>query len=67
MMAKIMSFFLLGIANWGTKGKSVTGASDLLDRVDALCFAAIFFFTLYGGILVTQSASCPMITCTSSS
>jgi phosphatidate cytidylyltransferase len=33
-----------GIANWGSEGKSVTGASGLLDRVDALCFAAPVFF-----------------------
>ena len=33
-----------GITNWGSEGKSVTGASGLLDRVDALCFAAPIFF-----------------------
>ena len=33
-----------GITNWGVEGKSVTGASGLLDRVDALCFAAPVFF-----------------------
>jgi len=33
-----------GITNWGSEGKSVTGASGLLDRVDALCFAAPVFF-----------------------
>ena len=33
-----------GITNWGAEGKSVTGASGLLDRVDALCFAAPVFF-----------------------
>ena len=33
-----------GITNWGGEGKSVTGASGLLDRVDALCFAAPVFF-----------------------
>ncbi len=33
-----------GITNWGTEGKSVTGASGLLDRADALCFAAPVFF-----------------------
>ncbi len=33
-----------GITNWGTEGKSITGASGLLDRVDALCFAAPVFF-----------------------
>jgi phosphatidate cytidylyltransferase len=33
-----------GVPNWGTQGHSVTGASGLLDRVDALCFAAPVFF-----------------------
>ena len=33
-----------GITNWGREGKSVTGATGLLDRVDALCFAAPIFF-----------------------
>ncbi len=33
-----------GITNWGLEGRSVTGASGLLDRVDALCFAAPVFF-----------------------
>ena len=33
-----------GITNWGAQGRSVTGASGLLDRVDALCFAAPVFF-----------------------
>ena len=33
-----------GITNWGLEGKSVTGANGLLDRVDALCFAAPIFF-----------------------
>jgi phosphatidate cytidylyltransferase len=33
-----------GITNWGTEGRSITGASGLLDRVDALCFAAPVFF-----------------------
>ena len=33
-----------GITHWGTAGRSVTGASGLLDRVDALCFAAPVFF-----------------------
>jgi len=33
-----------GITNWGLEGKSTTGASGLLDRVDALCFAAPIFF-----------------------
>ena len=33
-----------GITNWGSEGKSVTGARGLLDRVDALCFAAPVFF-----------------------
>ena len=67
MMAKIMSLFLLGITNWGTESKSVTRASGLLDRVDALSFVALVFFTPYGGILVSQSASRPMTFCTSSS
>jgi phosphatidate cytidylyltransferase len=33
-----------GIRHWGTAGRSVTGASGLLDQVDALCFAAPVFF-----------------------
>ena len=33
-----------GVTNWGSEGRSVTGASGLLDRVDALCFAAPVFF-----------------------
>jgi phosphatidate cytidylyltransferase len=33
-----------GIPNWGPKGMGVTGANGLLDRVDALCFAAPVFF-----------------------
>ncbi len=33
-----------GITNWGSQGQSITGASGLLDRVDALCFAAPIFF-----------------------
>ena len=33
-----------GVTHWGSQGKSVTGASGLLDRVDALCFAAPVFF-----------------------
>ncbi|RZL94473.1 MAG: phosphatidate cytidylyltransferase [Variovorax sp.] len=33
-----------GIPNWGQKGLGVTGANGLLDRVDALCFAAPIFF-----------------------
>ena len=35
-----------GVTNWGAHGVSVstTGASGLLDRVDALCFAAPVFF-----------------------
>lgn len=33
-----------GITNWGGEGKSITGAAGLLDRVDALCFAAPVFF-----------------------
>ena len=34
----------LGITSWGMQGMSVTGAGGLLDRVDALCFAAPVFF-----------------------
>ncbi|MCF8167589.1 MAG: phosphatidate cytidylyltransferase [Rhodoferax sp.] len=33
-----------GIPSWGTEGRSVTGAGGLLDRVDALGFAAPVFF-----------------------
>ncbi|MBK6651843.1 MAG: phosphatidate cytidylyltransferase [Betaproteobacteria bacterium] len=33
-----------GVIHWGAEGKSVTGAGGLLDRVDALCFAAPVFF-----------------------
>mgnify|MGYP005806259525 CR=1 FL=1 len=33
-----------GITAWGRRGISVTGANGLLDRVDALCFAAPIFF-----------------------
>mgnify|MGYP000067052415 CR=1 FL=1 len=33
-----------GITNWGSEGKSLTGANGLLDRVDSLCFAAPIFF-----------------------
>ena len=33
-----------GIPNWGEAGASVTGTGGLLDRVDALCFAAPVFF-----------------------
>jgi phosphatidate cytidylyltransferase len=33
-----------GITNWGGQAQSVTGANGLLDRVDALCFAAPVFF-----------------------
>jgi phosphatidate cytidylyltransferase len=33
-----------GVTNWGGQGASVTGANGLLDRVDALCFAAPVFF-----------------------
>ena len=33
-----------GIPNWGSQGDGVTGAGGLLDRVDALCFAAPVFF-----------------------
>ncbi len=33
-----------GITAWGRRGQSITGANGLLDRVDALCFAAPIFF-----------------------
>lgn len=33
-----------GVTYWGSAGQSITGASGLLDRVDALCFAAPVFF-----------------------
>lgn len=33
-----------GVTYWGSAGSSTTGASGLLDRVDALCFAAPVFF-----------------------
>ncbi len=33
-----------GVPHWGGQGRSVTGASGVLDRVDALCFAAPVFF-----------------------
>lgn len=33
-----------GVTSWGLQGQSVTGAGGLLDRVDALCFAAPVFF-----------------------
>jgi len=33
-----------GIPNWGRRGTGVTGANGLLDRIDALCFAAPIFF-----------------------
>ena len=33
-----------GVTNWGPGTPSVTGSSGLLDRVDALCFAAPVFF-----------------------
>ncbi len=33
-----------GVPAWGRRGMSVTGANGLLDRVDALCFAAPIFF-----------------------
>jgi phosphatidate cytidylyltransferase len=33
-----------GITAWGRRGAAVTGANGLLDRVDALCFAAPIFF-----------------------
>jgi phosphatidate cytidylyltransferase len=33
-----------GVTSWGPRDKSVTGANGLLDRMDALCFAAPIFF-----------------------
>ncbi|VWX58197.1 Phosphatidate cytidylyltransferase [Burkholderiales bacterium 8X] len=33
-----------GIPSWGRRGVGITGANGLLDRVDALCFAAPVFF-----------------------
>lgn len=33
-----------GVPAWGQRGEGVTGANGLLDRVDALCFAAPIFF-----------------------
>jgi phosphatidate cytidylyltransferase len=33
-----------GVTNWGSEGRSTTGGTGLLDRVDALCFAAPVFF-----------------------
>ena len=33
-----------GIPSWGAQGRATTGAGGLLDRVDALCFAAPVFF-----------------------
>jgi phosphatidate cytidylyltransferase len=33
-----------GVTSWGMQGLAVTGAAGLLDRVDALCFAAPIFF-----------------------
>ena len=33
-----------GVTSWGMQGLSATGAGGLLDRVDALCFAAPIFF-----------------------
>jgi phosphatidate cytidylyltransferase len=33
-----------GVTAWGQRGMSITGANGLLDRVDALCFAAPIFF-----------------------
>jgi phosphatidate cytidylyltransferase len=33
-----------GVTHWGAAGRSLTGATGLLDRVDALCFAAPVFF-----------------------
>ena len=33
-----------GVTHWGGASRSVTGAAGLLDRLDALCFAAPVFF-----------------------
>ena len=33
-----------GVTAWGSRELSITGANGLLDRVDALCFAAPIFF-----------------------
>ncbi|NML47941.1 phosphatidate cytidylyltransferase [Ramlibacter sp. G-1-2-2] len=33
-----------GVTSWGPRTLSITGANGLLDRVDALCFAAPIFF-----------------------
>lgn len=33
-----------GVTTWGPRGRGITGANGLLDRVDALCFAAPIFF-----------------------
>lgn len=33
-----------GVTHWGADGRSLTGAAGLLDRIDALCFAAPVFF-----------------------
>lgn len=33
-----------GVTAWGLGGSSITGANGLLDRMDALCFAAPIFF-----------------------
>ncbi len=33
-----------GIPSWGAQGSASTGAGGLLDRIDALCFAAPVFF-----------------------
>ncbi len=33
-----------GVTAWGHRGLAITGANGLLDRVDALCFAAPIFF-----------------------
>jgi predicted CDP-diglyceride synthetase/phosphatidate cytidylyltransferase len=51
----------------GTEGKCVTGASGLLDRVDAQCFATPVFFILQVGNFFYKSAASPMNICVISS
>lgn len=44
-----------GVTSWGQRTMSVTGANGLLDRVDALCFAAPIFFHSVRWYFGTQS------------